>query len=168
MSASDSPRPNQEKYQASKVAATKSTVTDVVTAVDRESEQLIRKRVLQARTDDSFLGEEGDDYLTGDEGADVCVSSWNRMAPNTLPALAKAGGNYLNSQLIRMEADSNGFSEGIALDVRGHVQPRWRAQLGRPAQRVPGFARPQTSGDERKHDPKLTNHRLVRHPLDWT
>ena len=39
------------------------------------------------------------------------------MAPNTIPALAKAGGNYLNSQLIRMEADSNGFSEGIALDV---------------------------------------------------
>jgi branched-chain amino acid aminotransferase len=41
------------------------------------------------------------------------------MAPNTMPALAKAGGNYLNSQLIRMEADSNGFSEGIALDVNG-------------------------------------------------
>ena len=45
-------------------------------------------------------------YVPGDEGADVCISSWNRMAPNTLPALAKAGGNYLNSQLIRMEADS--------------------------------------------------------------
>jgi branched-chain amino acid aminotransferase len=43
------------------------------------------------------------------------------MAPNTLPALAKAGGNYLNSQLIRMEADSNGFSEGIALDVFGNL-----------------------------------------------
>jgi branched-chain amino acid aminotransferase len=41
------------------------------------------------------------------------------MAPNTLPALAKAGGNYLNSQLIRMEADSNGYSEGIALDTTG-------------------------------------------------
>ena len=58
-------------------------------------------------------------YVPGDEGADVCISSWNRMAPNTLPALAKAGGNYLNSQLIRMEADANGFSEGIALDVNG-------------------------------------------------
>src|SRR6202041_3994980 len=46
---------------------------------------------------------------------------WNRMAPNTLPALAKAGGNYLNSELIRMEADSNGFSEGIALDVFGNL-----------------------------------------------
>ena len=58
-------------------------------------------------------------YVAGDDGADVCISSWNRMAPNTLPALAKAGGNYLNSQLIRMEADSNGYSEGIALDVCG-------------------------------------------------
>ncbi len=60
-------------------------------------------------------------YVAGDDGADVCISSWNRMAPNTLPALAKAGGNYLNSQLIRMEADSNGYSEGIALDVFGNL-----------------------------------------------
>ena len=43
------------------------------------------------------------------------------MAPNTLPALAKAGGNYLNSQLIRMEAAANGYDEGIALDVHGHI-----------------------------------------------
>ncbi|HEX3941531.1 MAG TPA: branched-chain amino acid transaminase [Acidobacteriaceae bacterium] len=60
-------------------------------------------------------------YVAGDGGADVCVSSWNRMAPNTLPALAKAGGNYLNSQLIRMEADVNGYSEGIALDTFGNI-----------------------------------------------
>ncbi|HEV2276022.1 MAG TPA: branched-chain amino acid transaminase [Acidobacteriaceae bacterium] len=60
-------------------------------------------------------------YVTGEGGADVCISSWNRMAPNTLPALAKAGGNYLNSQLIRMEADVNGYSEGIALDVHGNL-----------------------------------------------
>src|SRR6201996_5508382 len=60
-------------------------------------------------------------YVAGDEGADVCISSWSRMAPNTMPALAKAGGNYLNSQLIRMEADSNGFAEGIALDVNGYL-----------------------------------------------
>src|ERR1700678_3033469 len=60
-------------------------------------------------------------YVPGDEGADVCISSWSRMAPNTMPALAKAGGNYLNSQLIRMEADSNGYSEGIALDVFGNL-----------------------------------------------
>ncbi len=55
------------------------------------------------------------------EGVDVCVSSWNRMAPNTLPALAKAGANYMNSQLIKMEALANGYSEGIALDVAGYV-----------------------------------------------
>src|SRR5471030_3024101 len=55
------------------------------------------------------------------EGVDVCVSSWNRFAPNTLPALAKAGANYMNSQLIKMEAVSNGYSEGIALDTAGYV-----------------------------------------------
>jgi branched-chain amino acid aminotransferase len=59
-----------------------------------------------------YLGDEG---LSG--GVDVCVSSWNRLAPNTLPALAKAGANYMNSQLIRMEADVNGYTEGIALDA---------------------------------------------------
>jgi branched-chain amino acid aminotransferase len=55
------------------------------------------------------------------DGVDVCVSSWTRMAPNTLPALAKAGANYMNSQLIRMEADVNGYTEGIALDNAGYV-----------------------------------------------
>ncbi len=63
-----------------------------------------------------YLGEEA---LA--EGVDVCVSSWNRMAPNTLPALAKAGANYMNSQLIRMEAAVNGYAEGIALDTAGYV-----------------------------------------------
>ncbi len=63
-----------------------------------------------------YLGEEA---LS--EGVDVCVSSWNRMAPNTLPALAKAGANYMNSQLIKMEAVMNGYSEGIALDEAGYV-----------------------------------------------
>src|SRR2546421_11040836 len=63
-------------------------------------------------------------YLGADalaEGVDVCVSSWNRLAPNTLPALAKAGANYMNSQLIKMEALANGYSEGIALDTAGYV-----------------------------------------------
>src|SRR5579872_4996799 len=60
-------------------------------------------------------------YIAGGEGADVCVSSWNRLAPNTMPALAKAGANYMNSQLIRMEADANGYAEGIALDSNGYV-----------------------------------------------
>jgi branched-chain amino acid aminotransferase len=55
------------------------------------------------------------------EGVDVCVSSWQRMAPNTLPAMAKAGGNYLSSQLITMEAKRLGFAEGIALTTGGMV-----------------------------------------------
>jgi branched-chain amino acid aminotransferase len=55
------------------------------------------------------------------EGVDVCISSWSRIAPNTLPALAKAGANYMNSQLIRMEADLNGYAEGIALDSNGTI-----------------------------------------------
>ena len=63
-----------------------------------------------------YLGEEA---LA--EGVDVCVSSWTRIAPNTLPALAKAGANYMNSQLVKMEALANGYSEGIALDANGYV-----------------------------------------------
>ena len=60
-------------------------------------------------------------YVPGNEGADVCISSWSRLAPNTMPSLAKAGANYMNSQLIRMEAEINGYSEGIALDVNGYL-----------------------------------------------
>ena len=56
-----------------------------------------------------------------ENGVDVCVSSWTRMAPNTMPAMAKAGANYMNSQLIRMEAEVNGYAEGIALDASGYV-----------------------------------------------
>src|ERR1041384_1500324 len=63
-----------------------------------------------------YLGEEA---LA--EGVDVCISSWNRLAPNTLPALAKAGANYMNSQLMKMEALINGYSEAIALDTNGYV-----------------------------------------------
>jgi branched-chain amino acid aminotransferase len=61
-----------------------------------------------------YLGVEG-------EGVDVCVSSWTRLAPNTLPAMAKSGANYMNSQLIKMEAVINGYVEGIALDANGYV-----------------------------------------------
>ena len=64
----------------------------------------------------AYLGEE-----SVRKGIDVCVSSWARMAPNTMPLLAKAGANYMNSQLIKMEATLNGFAEGIALDVQGNV-----------------------------------------------
>ena len=56
-----------------------------------------------------------------EQGVDVCVSSWARLAPNTLPSMAKAGANYMNSQLIRMEAIANGYAEGIALDANGYV-----------------------------------------------
>ena len=56
-----------------------------------------------------------------EQGVDVCVSSWQRVAPNTVPALAKAGGNYLSSQLISTEAKRLGFAEGIALSTDGTV-----------------------------------------------
>lgn len=55
------------------------------------------------------------------EGVEACVSSWSRIAPNTMPAMSKAGANYMNSQLIKMEAIVNGYVEGIALDVNGYV-----------------------------------------------
>ena len=56
-----------------------------------------------------------------EEGTDVQVSSWTRMAPNTLPGMAKSTANYANSALVKMEAAANGYSEGIVLDVAGHV-----------------------------------------------
>lgn len=61
----------------------------------------------------------GDDAL--EQGVDVGVSSWSRIAPNTLPAMAKAAANYMNSQLIKLEAAQHGYSEGIALDVDGYI-----------------------------------------------
>ena len=63
-----------------------------------------------------YLGEEA-----LEAGIDVCVSSWARISSNSMPAMAKAGANYMNSQLIKMEAILGGFSEGIALDDRGYV-----------------------------------------------
>ncbi|HEY4368579.1 MAG TPA: branched-chain amino acid transaminase [Steroidobacteraceae bacterium] len=64
----------------------------------------------------AYLGAEG-----LENGIDVCVSSWQRLAPNTIPALGKAAGNYLSSQLISMEAKRLGFAEGIGLGVDGTV-----------------------------------------------
>ncbi|MDQ7041064.1 MAG: branched-chain amino acid transaminase [Rhodothermus sp.] len=61
----------------------------------------------------------GDDAL--EQGVDVQVSTWNRMAPNTLPSLAKAGANYANAGLVKMEAVLNGYTEGIMLSVNGYV-----------------------------------------------
>jgi branched-chain amino acid aminotransferase len=63
-----------------------------------------------------YLGKESEE-----QGVDVCISSWQRVAPNTLPAMAKAGGNYLSSQLISLEAKRLGFAEGIGLAVDGTV-----------------------------------------------
>ncbi len=63
-----------------------------------------------------YLGEEA---IT--QGVDVCVSSWNRLSANTMPSMAKAGSNYMNSQLMKMEAVTNGYTEAIALDSQGYV-----------------------------------------------
>jgi branched-chain amino acid aminotransferase len=56
-----------------------------------------------------------------EKGVDVCVSSWQRSAPNTFPAMAKSSANYANAALIKMEAVLEGYSEGIALDTSGHL-----------------------------------------------
>jgi branched-chain amino acid aminotransferase len=64
----------------------------------------------------TYLGQEA-----LEQGVDVKVASWSRMAPNTLPAMAKSSANYANSGLIKMEALADGYSEGIALDVYGSV-----------------------------------------------
>lgn len=63
-----------------------------------------------------YLGEDAQE-----KGVDVCVSSWRRSSPSTAPAVAKATANYLNSQLVKIEALTNGYAEGIALDVDGRV-----------------------------------------------
>jgi branched-chain amino acid aminotransferase len=64
----------------------------------------------------AYLGQEA-----LEQGVDVKISSWTRMAPNTLPAMAKSSANYANSGLIKMEAITDGYSEAIALDTAGHV-----------------------------------------------
>ncbi len=64
----------------------------------------------------TYLGEDA-----MENGVSVKIASWNRAAPNTYPALAKACGNYLNSQLVKMDALQDGYDEGIALDWQGHV-----------------------------------------------
>ncbi|MBN2030261.1 branched-chain amino acid transaminase [bacterium] len=56
-----------------------------------------------------------------ENGVDVKIATWNRFAPNTMPTLAKAGANYMNSQLIKLEAKTDGYSEGIALTNRGTI-----------------------------------------------
>jgi branched-chain amino acid aminotransferase len=87
-----------------------------------------------------------------EQGVDVCCSSWMRIAPNTMPAMAKATANYANSQLIKMEAITNGYHEGIALDHNGRISEGsgenlflvWKNQLITPplsASTLPGITR---------------------------
>ncbi|HKT74902.1 MAG TPA: branched-chain amino acid transaminase [Steroidobacteraceae bacterium] len=79
---------------------------------------------IEPPTDVAIAAWEWGKYLGGDseeQGVDACVSSWHRVAPNTLPAMAKAGGNYLSSQLIGAEARRLGFAEGIGLTPDGTV-----------------------------------------------
>ena len=95
---------------------------------DRSRSGATAKRVLAPKEDHhvdvavaawewgAYLGAEG-----LENGVDVCVSSWQRVAPNTIPAMAKAGGNYLSGQLISTEAKRLGFTEGIALSTDGTV-----------------------------------------------
>jgi len=64
----------------------------------------------------AYLGEEG-----LKNGIDAAITSWSRIAPNTLPTGSKAGGNYLSSQLISGEAKRHGYQEGIGLDVNGLI-----------------------------------------------
>jgi len=79
---------------------------------------------LPCPVDSAILVWEWEAYLGADaqeKGVDVCVSSWNRMAPNTFPALAKSSANYANASLIKMEAVLDGYAEGIALDHNGFI-----------------------------------------------
>jgi branched-chain amino acid aminotransferase len=78
----------------------------------------------EARTEMAIFAFEFGRYLGDDaieQGVDVLVSSWRRMAPDTLAAMSKSGGNYVSSQFITMEAKDLGFAEAIALDVNGMV-----------------------------------------------
>jgi len=87
-----------------------------------------------------------------ENGVDVCCSSWMRIAPNTMPAMAKATANYANSQLIKMEAITTGYHEGIALDHNGRISEGsgenlflvWKGLLVTPplsASTLPGITR---------------------------
>ncbi|MDZ4745976.1 MAG: branched-chain amino acid transaminase [bacterium] len=64
----------------------------------------------------AYLGDE-----SAELGVDVCISSWDRITPNSMPSISKAGGNYMNSQLVKMEAVENGYAEGICLDSYGNI-----------------------------------------------
>jgi len=82
----------------------------------RPADDAVPETMIAAFKWEAYLGEKA--FV---EGVDVGVSSWNRLAPNTMPTSAKAAGNYLSSQLISREAHRHGYTEGIALDTDNHV-----------------------------------------------
>ena len=97
-----------------------------------------------------------------EKGVDVRVSSWNRTAPNTFPAAAKATANYANSPLIKMEAMLDGYAEGIALDVDGLRQ---RGQSGQNLFLVRNnviYTPPVSLVDPRRHHARLDHHHRAR------
>lgn len=110
-----------------------------------------------------------------EQGVDVMVSTWQRMAPNTFPAMAKTGANYMNSQLIKMEAILLGFVEGIALDVEGYVSEGsgenlfmlWKGELYTPplgASILPGITRDSVIRLALDDGTKVRQHRI---PREW-
>src|SRR5208337_2907313 len=106
-------------------------------------------------------------YLGADssEGVDVCISSWTRIAPNTLPAMAKAGANYMNSQLIKMEAIVNGYvSEGSGENLfvvrNGILQT---APLGNSV--LPGITRDSVLQIARDQGIKIVEQQIPRESL---
>ena len=118
-------RASQEYVDANGLALVES-IRDTASgySLDRPGIERVRQLLRQGAVDvvvavwewGAYLGEEA-----LEKGASVRFASWNRLAPNTLPALAKVGANYMNSQLIRMEAQIDGYDEGIALDTQGYV-----------------------------------------------
>ena len=106
-------------------------------------------------------------YLGADaieKGVDVRVSSWNRIAPNTFPAVAKATANYANSVLIKMEAVLDGYAEGIALDTLGYVSEGSGQNLLRRAEERALHAAGELV-DPGRHHPRLGHHHRPRSRL---
>ena len=92
-----------------------------------------------------------------ENGVDACVSSWNRVAPNTIPAMAKMAGNYLSGQLIKMEALRNGFAEGDRAVTGRHGERGLRAERVRRASRA--FSTPRRSTERCLHG--ITRHSII-------
>jgi branched-chain amino acid aminotransferase len=111
-----------------------------------------------------------------ERGVDVCVSSWTRIAPNTMPSMAKTSANYMNSQLIKMEAIKAGYAEGIALDSEGYLSEgsgenlflvKKGALLTPPlvSSVLPGITRDSVMALARRLDVKVVEERIPREML---